>query len=91
MSETAMSEIVTDKFGEMCQITHFGTLVENPLLHRVRGEYRDMPGMRLTVEQAMRLWGLDRSTCTTLLNSLVAEHFLERDGTGRCTLAHSSY
>jgi hypothetical protein len=51
-------------------------------LPRIRGEYREMPGMRLTLEQAQRLWGLDRRTCEQALGSLVDEHFLTRGADG---------
>ncbi len=49
-------------------------------MRRVRGEYREMPGMSLTVRQAQRLWTLDASTC--VLNSLVHHGYLihGRDG-----------
>lgn len=52
------------------------------LVRRVRGEYREMPGLRLTVRQAQRLWALDASTCESLLDSLVQDGFLAhaRDG-----------
>lgn len=76
---------------DKCPVTFRRTNAEDALLCRVRGEFREMPGMRLTVEQAMRLWVLDRSTCTGLLDSLVTAHFLERDGTGRYTKAHCGY
>ena len=45
---------------------------EDALMRRVRGEFGEMPGMRLTMEQAMRLWALDRPTCSDILDSLVA-------------------
>jgi hypothetical protein len=48
------------------------------MLNRVRGEFLEMPGLRLRVEQAQRLWGLDRSTCEELLSSLVDAKFLWR-------------
>ena len=47
--------------------------------------------MRLTIEQAMRLWNIDRQTCAALLNSLVASHFLEIDSFGRYRKAHTGY
>ena len=56
---------------------------EDALERRVRGEYREMPGMRLTLEQAMRLWSLDRDTCQFVLRELVAADFLEQDRNGR--------
>ena len=68
-----------------------GTIDEPELLTRVCGEYREMPGMRLTIDQAMRLWVLDRKTCSDVLDSLVAAHFLERDNRGQYARAHSPY
>jgi len=50
-----------------------------------------MPGMRLTLDQAMRLWDLDRPTCCAVLESLVASHFLQQDRNGRFATAHAGY
>jgi hypothetical protein len=52
------------------------------LVRRVRGEYWEMPGLRLNVPQAQRLWALDAATCESLLHSLVEDGFLAhtRDG-----------
>ena len=61
------------------------------LERRVRGEYLEMPGMRLTLEQAMRLWSLDRDTCRQVLGDLVSAHFLKQDPNGRYTREHSGY
>ena len=52
------------------------------LLNRVRGEFREMPGLRLTVSQARRLWHVDEDTCQTLLDHLVDERFLCRNADG---------
>ena len=51
-------------------------------LRRVKGEYLEMPGLRLTPAQAQRLWGLDRVSCQALLGALVDARFLclTRDG-----------
>jgi hypothetical protein len=46
------------------------------LVARVRGEYCEMPGLRLTVSQACRLWHVDVSTCEMLFEQLVLEGFL---------------
>jgi hypothetical protein len=46
------------------------------LVARVRGEYGEMPGLRLTVSQACRLWDVDVSTCEVLFEQLVREGFL---------------
>jgi hypothetical protein len=58
------------------------------LLRRIKAEYMEMPGLRLTVAQAGRLWGLDPPSCLDLLDRLIGESFLQRrpDGTyGRVT------
>ncbi len=51
-------------------------------LRRVRGEYIEMPGLRLTTAQAQRLWGLDRAACDALLGALVESKFLFRTRDG---------
>jgi hypothetical protein len=48
------------------------------LVARIRGEYSEMPGLRLTLGQACRLWQLDASTCEMLLEQLVRETFLRK-------------
>jgi hypothetical protein len=51
------------------------------LVARVRGEFSEMPGLRLTLEQACHLWQLEVSVCETLLGHLVREGFLyQTDG-----------
>jgi hypothetical protein len=76
---------------DRCTIELFRTTRQDALLRRVRGEYREMPGMRLTIEQAMRLWNVDRQACADVFNSLVASHFLQMDGFGRFRKTHSGY
>lgn len=49
---------------------------------RIQSEFLEMPGLRLTVSQAARLWSLDRATSEALLNSLVATGFLMRTRDG---------
>jgi hypothetical protein len=48
------------------------------LVRRVRGEYLDMPGMRLTLVQAQRLFGLRPDICERILMELVREGFLRK-------------
>ena len=52
------------------------------LIGRVRAEYREMPGLCLTAQQACRLWQLDLTDCTRILELLVAQHVLKRSATG---------
>lgn len=84
-------ETATARTHEPCTAVLFRTSNEDALLTRARGEYREMPGMRLTIGQAMRLWDLDRPTCQSLLNSLVDARFLEIDPHGRYRTTHSGY
>ena len=50
--------------------------IDARLVDRVLGEYREMPGLALTIEQARRLWGFDAVTCQRIANVLVARHVL---------------
>jgi len=55
--------------------------LDNGLItERIRGEFREMPGLVLTVEQACRLWCLDEPTCITVLAQLVDAGFLCQKG-----------
>jgi hypothetical protein len=51
-------------------------------LWRIRGEYREMPGLKLTVPQAARLWHLDAPSIERLLNVLVDDGLLRRTPAG---------
>jgi hypothetical protein len=51
-------------------------------LDRIRGEYREMPGLSLTERQAQRLWGLDSAACRVFLESLRETGFLRRTREG---------
>ena len=51
------------------------------MLRRIEGEFREMPGLRLTCRQAQRLWNLDQLVCESLLAALVdVRFFTESDG-----------
>ena len=50
--------------------------IEAGMLDRVLGEYREMPGLALTIEQARRLWGCDAVTCQRIVDVLVERHVL---------------
>ena len=52
------------------------------LYQRIRAEYREMPGLSLTIEQAARLWQLDAVCCEAILRSLLAEGVLARTARG---------
>lgn len=49
---------------------------------RVRAEFLEMPGLRLTPEQASRLWALDPRTSQHILDGLASVGFLARTREG---------
>jgi hypothetical protein len=46
------------------------------VLNRLRAEFLEMPGLRLTSPQVQRLCGVERTTCQMVLDALVNEGFL---------------
>jgi len=58
---------------------------------RIRGEYLEMPGMRISLDQAARLWALDREVCRIVLDALVGANFLHRDQQGRYSQTSGGY
>jgi hypothetical protein len=63
------------------------TTKSHPLVERVRGEFNEMPGMQLTIEQASRLWGLDLHACRHVVEVLVESAFLRWTPAGRIARA----
>ena len=53
---------------------------------RILAEYREMPGRRLTLRQAARLWALDTVDCQAILDALVAAGSLRRSPKGEYCL-----
>ena len=41
------------------------------MVRRVRAEFLEMPGLRLTFAQAMRLWGLSENDCQRVIDALI--------------------
>jgi hypothetical protein len=56
---------------------------ERTFVDRVRSEYAEMPGMRLTAAELQRLCGVERLICRTILDVLMDAGYLKRhdDGT----------
>lgn len=48
----------------------------NELVGRIRAEFMEMPGLRLTMTQATRLWGLDERACRKVVDALIGASFL---------------
>jgi hypothetical protein len=55
------------------------------IVYRIREEFREMPGLRLTPAQATRLWGLEEDTCTAVIDRLVSAAYLRWTDTGEVT------
>lgn len=52
---------------------------DNTLRTRMEAEFREIPGLSVTVEQARRLWAMDHNDCRQALDELMAAGLL------RCT------
>lgn len=53
---------------KLCLVDSFD--LDPQLLGRIVAEYREMPGLRLTVAHAARLWALDVERCRGTLDAL---------------------
>ena len=58
-------------------------------VRRVREEFLEMPGLRLTLAQATRLWGLEREMAHAVIDRLVACAFLRWTASGSIIRAGS--
>ena len=58
------------------------------IVDRVRAEFVEMPGLELTLPQAVRLWGLGADDCRHVLDSLADAGFLR--WTARRTVVRAS-
>ena len=58
------------------------TVALHDVLQRIETEYREMPGMSVNDKQAQRLWGLDSTTCSFVLRTLVERGVLRRTARG---------
>jgi hypothetical protein len=60
------------------------------LVHRVKNEFIEMPGLQLTLPQAARLWGLDHESSRRVIDSLVEVSFLRWTPQGTVIRAKAS-
>ena len=54
-------------------------MVLQKLAQRIREEFEEAPGLRVSVGEAARFWGLDEMTCEQVLRRLRAAGFLATD------------
>ena len=62
-------------------------MLHTRIIERIRGEYLEMPGLRLTPAQAQRLCGVDQTVCKAVLDALVDAEFLSVNAHGMYTRA----
>jgi hypothetical protein len=53
------------------------------LAQRIREEFEEAPGLRVTVREGSRFWGLEERTCAEVLARLLATGFLARSADDR--------
>lgn len=70
MDAIARSQMLRDR---RCWFTN-----RDEALHRIRSDYFELPGLRLTCAQAARLWGLRLDDAAALLEELQVRGFLAR-------------
>ena len=49
-------------------------------VRRIHADYREMPGLRVTLRQGCRLWNLTPEICRPILEAMVANGFLHQNG-----------
>jgi hypothetical protein len=60
------------------------------VLHLIRAEYHEMPGLCLTQPQMQRLWTLDPVTCGAVVDALLVTRVLKRTARDAYVLASGS-
>jgi hypothetical protein len=59
------------------------TSTDSQLVQRIREEFQEVPGLRLTLDQAVRFWAIDVETCQQVLTALSEMGFLAKMSDGR--------
>jgi Fic family protein len=56
--------------------------IRSDVVQRIQAEYREMPGLKLTLPQAVRLFGVNAHESQRVLSELIECGFLRRDQNG---------
>ena len=56
--------------------------IRSDIVQRIHAEYVEMPGLKLTLPQAVRLFGVNTDESQRLLSELTESGFLRRDQDG---------
>ena len=79
----------SDQFMVAFEKTEEVTMEFEAVLRRIRAEFVEMPGLRLTPAQATRLWGLEGEACHAVIKALIDASFLRWTPAGAVTRAES--
>ena len=78
-STEALMPDLTDE--PKCSLVCARLIEDDGAVHaRIRSEYQEMPGLRVTLPQAARLFGLEPTSCERVLNTLVVDGELWTNG-----------
>lgn len=58
-------------------------MTHRDVIARIQAEYREMPGLTLTLGQVQRLCGIDETMCQAVLDALLSAGFLRRTPAGQ--------
>lgn len=64
--------------------------VRHALVARIHGEFEEMPGLSLTLDQAARLFGLHRDIASRILGALIAGRVLRFRSDGQFVVQGSA-
>jgi hypothetical protein len=80
----AWSAGITESPGGLCMISIVSCAFSNvdSALDTILGGYAHIPGLRLTCEQASRMWALGDARCQGMFDALVDAGFLTRSSDG---------
>jgi hypothetical protein len=56
---------------------------QRKLAQRIREEFEELPGLRLTVVEAAKFWAIDEAVCESILSQLETAGFLARSTDNR--------
>jgi hypothetical protein len=56
------------------------SITREEAMRRIRSDYYELPGLKLTAAQGARLWGLEAALCLSILEELTERGLLTRIG-----------
>jgi hypothetical protein len=77
---TFIEELTMQRFGNAATRHNTADLQDNDLHVRIRAEFSEMPGLKLTLPQASRLFNIEPALCAHALDRLVSAGCLSLAG-----------